>query len=128
MRGARILVIEDDADLMRLMLHVLKAAGFRAVPAYGGEDAFRKIEQELPDLIVTDLAMPKMTGIEIVERLKADARTRDIPCIAVTAHVWEQIAISANGLCEAFLGKPFTGARLLQEVARFVPLPAKSAA
>jgi two-component system cell cycle response regulator DivK len=123
---ARIMVIEDDPDLMRLLGHTLTSAGFNVVQAYGGEDALRKVKSHKPDLILTDLAMPKMSGVEVIHHIKSDAETKHIPCVAVTAFMWDHIAQSASQVgCDGFIAKPFSAVRLLQEVAKYVPLPAK---
>jgi len=114
---AKILVVEDDPDIMRIMIHTLRAAGHVVVPAYGGEDALRKVKQHRPDLVLTDLAMPKMTGVELIEQIKKDAETKHIPCVAVTAHLWEFLAQSAGDAgCEGYLGKPFTNRQLVEFV------------
>jgi CheY-like chemotaxis protein len=123
---ARIMVIEDDPDLMRLLSHTLKSAGFDVVQAYGGEDALRKVKLHKPDLILTDLAMPKMSGVEVIHHVKHDPETKDIPCVAVTAFMWDHIAQSASQVgCDSFVSKPFNSVRLLQEVAKYVELPRK---
>ena len=123
---ARLMVIEDDPDLMRLMTHLLQAAGFEVVQAYGGEDALRKLKQQAPDLIVTDLSMPRMSGVEVIERVKGSPEGAGVPCIAVTAHMWDQIAHAASQVgCDGFVGKPFNGPKLLAEITKFVPLPTK---
>ncbi len=123
---ARIMVIEDDPDLMRLLSHMLTAAGFHVVQAYGGEDALRKIKSHRPDLVLTDLAMPKMSGVEVIHQIKSDPATERIPCVAVTAHMWDSIAQSASQVgCDSFLAKPFNSVRLLQEVTKYVALPGK---
>lgn len=124
--SARVMVIEDDPDLMQLMGHVLKNAGYEVVQAYGGEDALRKVKTHPPDAILTDLAMPKMSGVELIEQLKRDPATRHIPIIAVTAHAWDPIAQSAGVVgVDGFVAKPFSAGRLLQEVAKHVPPPGK---
>lgn len=120
------MVIEDDPDLMRLLCHTLKAAGFHVIQAYGGEDALRKVKLHKPDLILTDLAMPKMSGVEVIHQVKADPETKSIPCVAVTAFMWDHIAQSASQVgCDSFVSKPFNSVRLLQEVVKYVPLPGK---
>jgi CheY-like chemotaxis protein len=124
---AKIMVVEDDPDLMRLITHTLKTAGFDVVQAYGGEDALRKVKMHRPDLILTDLAMPKMSGVEVIHQVKNDPETREIPCVAVTAFMWDHIAQSASQVgCDGFVSKPFNSVRLLQEVAKYVPLPSKA--
>src|ERR1700690_4643978 len=123
---ARIMVIEDDPDIMRLLSHTLTSAGFNVVQAYGGEDALRKAKSHKPDLILTDLAMPKMSGVEVIHHIKTDTETKHIPCVAVTAFMWDHLAQSASQVgCDSFIPKPFSAVRLLQEVAKYVPLPGK---
>jgi CheY-like chemotaxis protein len=120
------MVVEDDPDLMRLLSHTLKSAGFNVVQAYGGEDALRKVKAQKPDLVLTDLAMPKMSGVEVIHQIKSDPETADIPCVAVTAHMWDHIAQSAGQVgCDSFIAKPFNSVRLLQEVTKYVPAPGK---
>ena len=115
--SATILVVEDEQDQMTLLTHALTRAGYQVVPAYGGEDAMRKVKTRKIDLVVTDLAMPKVSGIELTRMIKSDPATRDIPVIAVTAHVWDHIGQAAGqACCDGFLSKPFTAAKLIQEV------------
>jgi len=117
----KILVIEDDPDIMRILLHTLKAAGYAVVAAYGGEDALKKVRQFQPDLILTDLAMPKMSGVEVIELLRRDGQTCDIPIVAVTAYVWDGLAQAAGQVgCDGFIAKPFSTKHLLEEVRKFL--------
>ena len=112
-----ILILEDDADVVRLLTHTLSTAGYRVVHAYGGEDALRKVRTNKPALILTDLSMPRMNGVEVIQKLKGDPETCRIPVIAVTAYVWEGIAQSAGQVgCDGFIGKPFNAEQLLREV------------
>jgi CheY-like chemotaxis protein len=123
---AKVLIVEDDPDLLRLMEHILGAAGFTVIKAFGGEDALRKVKLHHPDLVITDLAMPRVSGVEVIEKVKRDPETRTIPCIAVTAFMWDQISSAAGDAgCDGFVPKPFNGPRLLQEIAKFVRLPGK---
>ncbi len=119
--AAKILVVEDDPDIMRLLLHALRAAGFEVVMAYGGEDAIKKVKTHRPDLVLTDLAMPEVGGVAVIEEIKANPETRGIPVIAVTAYVWDRLAQSA-GLagCNGYLAKPFTVKQLLDEVRKYL--------
>ncbi len=119
---AKILVVEDDADMMRIIVHALRAAGHVVIPAYGGEDALRKVQQQMPDLVLTDLAMPKVSGVELIQQIKKNPATQHIPCVAVTAHVWEFLAQSAGDAgCEGYLGKPFTHRQLVEFVSKHLP-------
>jgi len=115
----RILVVEDDPDILRIMTHTLGAAGYRVVPAYGGEDALRKVRREAFDLVLTDLSMPRMSGVELIETLKRDSETTNIPVIAVTAYWMEGLGDAASDVgCDGHLLKPFRSSDLLQIVAK----------
>jgi CheY-like chemotaxis protein len=114
----KILVIEDDPDIMRLLIRTLSGAGYQVVHACGGEDALRKIQAFVPDLVLTDLAMPRMSGIALIQMLKQNPETAHVPIIAVTAHMWDEIAQSAGQAgVDGFITKPFSSKTLLQEVA-----------
>jgi CheY-like chemotaxis protein len=115
----KILVVEDDQDIMRILTHTLTGAGYQVVPAYGGEDAIRKVALHKPDLVLTDLSMPKVSGVEVIEAIKSDPATQHIPVIAVTAHVWDGLAQSAGQVgCDGYISKPFTTKQIIQEVYR----------
>lgn len=121
----KILVVEDDPDIMRILMHALRAAGFQVVPAYGGEDAIRKVKVQKPDLVLTDLAMPKVSGVEVIHTIKKDPETQHIPVVAVTAHVWDVLAQSAGQVgCDGYISKPFNTKQLVQEVQKHLKPPA----
>ncbi|MBI1813876.1 MAG: response regulator [Deltaproteobacteria bacterium] len=122
--GPKILVVEDEPDIMRIITHALTAAGYRVVHAYGGEDAIRKVKSQRPDLVLTDLAMPKVSGVEVIQAIKKDPETQHIPILAVTAHVWDGIAQSAGQVgVNGFIPKPFNMKQLLLEVQKYLPSP-----
>ena len=121
---AKILVVEDDADIMRILTHALTAVGHQVVPAYGGEDAIRKIQAQKFDLVLTDLAMPKVSGVEVIQSIKTDPKTRHIPVLAVTAHVWDGIAQSAGQVgCDGYISKPFSMKELVEQVEKRLKPP-----
>lgn len=122
--GARILVVEDDPDIMRIVMHALTAAGYEVIPAYGGEDAMRKVKLQQFDLVLTDLAMPEVSGVSVIHAIKQDPITRHIPVLAVTAHVWDGIAQSAGQVgCDGYVSKPFSTQQLVQEVQKHLRPP-----
>jgi CheY-like chemotaxis protein len=122
--GFKILVVEDDPDMMRIVTHALTAVGHQVVPAYGGEDAIRKVKAQKFDLVLTDLAMPKVSGVEVIQAIKADPKTRHIPVLAVTAHVWDGIAQSAGQVgCDGYISKPFSTKQLVQKVEKHLKPP-----
>lgn len=120
----KILIVEDDPDIMRILSQTLSSAGFHVVPAYGGQDAINKVRAQMPDLVLTDLAMPKVSGVEVIEKIKQDPETRQIPVVAVTAYVWDGLAQAAGQKgCNGYISKPFTAKQLLQEVYKFLRPP-----
>lgn len=122
---AKILVVEDDPDIMRILVHTLKGAGYQVIQAYDGEDAIHKVKAQMPALVLTDLAMPKVSGPEVIEVIKTDPDTRHIPVIAVTAHVWDGTAQSPGQVgCDGYISKPFRAHQIVQEVARHLKPPA----
>src|SRR3984893_16803521 len=82
---ARILVVDDIADNVEILRMRLTTLGYEVVVAEDGEQALAKVRETLPDLILLDIMMPKVDGLEVVRRLKADASLPFIPVILVTA-------------------------------------------
>jgi two-component system cell cycle response regulator DivK len=116
-----ILVVEDDADCMRILEQAVTEAGARPLRAYGGVDAIRKVKQYKPVLVLTDLAMPQVSGVEVIHAIKSDPETRHIPVVAVTAYIWDAIARGAGQAgCDAYLAKPFKIRELVTLVQRYL--------
>ncbi len=124
------MIIEDDPDAMKVLASMLASAGYEVVRAYGGEDALRRLKQQKVDLILTDLAMPRMSGVEVIAAVKKDAATSHIPILAVTAFLWDQIAQSAGQVgCDGFIGKPFRKDQIVREIEkRLMAIPERRAA
>ncbi|MBI5149045.1 response regulator [Candidatus Pacearchaeota archaeon] len=117
-RGKRILVVEDERNLMRLIAEVhLKRRGYEVRCAYNGRDALREIEKQIPDLIITDLRMPIMSGEELVKNIKAnpDQRINEIPIIMLTAKVSDSEVFKGwQAGCFAYLTKPYNPLELFR--------------
>jgi len=86
MSGPLVLVVEDDVELRLFYKQALAEEGFRIDEAHNGFQALEKALQEVPDLIVTDIAVPGIDGIELCRRLRTNAATREIPVLAVTGY------------------------------------------
>ena len=129
-RHAKILIVDDEPDALVILRHILTRAGYSVVPAYGGADALRRIEKQDFDLIITDLAMPKVSGVEVIDRVKRDPARSSTPILALTAYMWDAISQCARQSgCDKFLHKPVDAKRLLKEVElRLQPLPASERA
>jgi two-component system phosphate regulon response regulator PhoB len=117
-RGAgKILVVEDEPDLLELVVWNLRKEGFRAIRAEDGEKALLLAQDERPDLVLLDLMTPKVDGIEVCRRLRASDATRDVPVIMVTARAEESDAVVglASG-ADDYLKKPFGVRELLARI------------
>jgi CheY-like chemotaxis protein len=108
MESGYILIVEDVPDILRLLEETLKFKGYRAVTAYNGQEALEKIQQQRPDLIITDIMMPKLDGFGLVHRLRINPETRDIPVIFLTATyvALEDKAFALNIGATRFIEKP----------------------
>ena len=82
---ATVLVVDDVDDARDLLARLLRRAGYRAVTAADGEAALAAVDAEDPDLVLLDLMMPGMDGLEVLRRLRADARRRDVTVVMFTA-------------------------------------------
>ena len=122
----RILIVEDDPASRLLATATLEHDGFDVVTASSAEDAIGVIDHERPDLILMDISLPGMDGLELTRKLKADRATAAIPVVALTAHTMplhERAALAAG--CAAFLAKPVSPAVLSAEVRACLGPPAK---
>jgi CheY-like chemotaxis protein len=116
-RQQRILVVDDEQDCLFILENMLTRAGYAVEKALGGRAALRKLGQERYDLVLTDLAMPGVSGIEVIAAVKNDPGLAHIPVLATTAHVWEAIADCAGMAgCDGFLRKPINRKQVLNAV------------
>ena len=102
MTGERILVVEDNEKNMKLFRDVLSATGYRTLEATTGGEAVALASEHTPDLVLMDIQMPDVDGVEALRRLRADERTTAIPVLAVTAQAMQ-------GDREHFLAEGFDG-------------------
>lgn len=119
MSGETLLVIDDTPSNLSLVRVVLAARGYRVITATGAEEALLLLADRLPDLILTDIQMPGMDGLELTRRLKADGATCHIPVVALTAHAMkgdEEKALAAG--CAAYITKPIDIHGFPDQVAR----------
>ena len=105
----KILIVDDNADLLRILALQLKSEGYRTVQAVNGKEAVHIATMELPDLILMDIMMPVMSGLEATSLIRQELKTRSIPIIAVTAKISiEDRKEIIRGGCDDFLSKPYT--------------------
>ena len=104
----RILVVEDEADLLDAVTFTLKKEGLKPIRAESGEEALELIDEARPDLVLLDLMLPGIDGIEVCRRLRANEKTSRVPIIMVTAKAEETDAIIGLGVgADDYVRKPF---------------------
>lgn len=87
--GKKILIVDDDLTLREMYEERLKFDGYVVIGAADGEEAIAKVQSEMPDLILLDVMMPKLNGIDVMKKLRDDERTQHIPIIILTALIQE---------------------------------------
>ncbi len=115
----RVLIVDDDADTLRLYGIALELMGCNVVAVASGRDALRSASADRPNIVVTDLAMPGMDGIELCEALRAGEETRDIPIVAVSGQALGALpdkALAAG--CSEVLLKPCAPEDLYSTIVR----------
>jgi DNA-binding response OmpR family regulator len=113
----KILVIEDHPTHLKLAHHVLSASGNDVSEANRGDVAFEAIKRDRPELILLDLLLPGIDGLELVVKLKGDPETRDIPIVAVTSFPEKysrKMALEAG--CDSYIVKPINTRELSEQL------------
>jgi two-component system cell cycle response regulator DivK len=116
----KVLIVEDNEKNMKLARDVLQAKGYATLEAITGEDGVRLAREHKPDLVLMDIQLPGISGIEALQQLRADPATAAIPILALTASVTpgDRSKITAAGF-DAFLSKPINLKEFVDTVARF---------
>ena len=118
---AHILVAEDERDIRDLITFTLKFAGHEITPATNGEEAVKLAKEKLPDLIMTDVRMPKMTGYEACKAIKSDGTTKHIPVVILSAKGQdEEIDQGRDAGADDYLLKPFAPDELTRRIAEIL--------
>ena len=113
----KILIAEDERDIRELVSLSLQFGGYTVVQAANGAEAVEQAQKELPDLILMDVRMPKMTGYDACRRIKAMPELRDIPVVFVSAKGQEsEIQTGLEAGAEEYILKPFAPDELVKQV------------
>jgi two-component system, OmpR family, phosphate regulon response regulator PhoB len=122
-----VLLVEDDAHDREIYGKTLWYNGFDIIQGENGEEAVALAREHSPDLVVVDLLLPKLNGIEVCRRLKADPKTSQIPVIALTARAEREFGLLARDAgCMAYLEKPIGPLKVLEAVESIVGRPPPS--
>ena len=114
---AKILVVDDEAHIVMILKDSLEFSGFQVMTACDGVEALERVAQEIPDLIILDIGMPRLDGWEVCRRIKSDPKTKDLPIIILTAYA--QTADQRKGMqlgADRFVTKPCDLTYLVEEI------------
>jgi two-component system, cell cycle response regulator DivK len=118
--GKLVLIVEDNELNMKLFHDLLDAHGYRTVQTRNGMDALRLARERKPDLILMDIQLPEVSGLEVTKWLKDDDALRHIPVVAVTAYAMKgDEDRMRQGGCEAYISKPISIASFIGTVRQF---------
>ena len=114
-----VLIVEDNDKNLKLVRDILQVKGYETLEAMTGEDGIRIAMQRLPDLVLMDIQLPGINGIDALRALRANEATAKIPVIAVTASVMQQDrALITDAGFDAYVGKPINLREFLDAVRR----------
>ena len=116
-----VLIIEDNEKNMKLARDVLQAKGYQTIEAVTGEEGVKLAGEKRPDLVLMDIQLPGINGIEAFKQIRADAKTAHIPVVALTASVTptDRSQITAAGF-DAFISKPINLKEFVNTVKRLI--------
>jgi CheY-like chemotaxis protein len=119
--GICILIVDDNPTNLKLASHVLEAEGYKVDLATDAEQALELLQHMTPDLILMDIALPRMDGLTLTRKIKADEKLKHIPVVAVTAFAMkgdDQKALDAG--CDGYITKPIDISIFPQQIAAFL--------
>jgi two-component system cell cycle response regulator DivK len=127
--GQKILVVEDNELNLKLFCDLLRAHSYEAEPVRDGREALERARAFAPDLVVMDIQMPHISGLELIEQMKADSELRATPIMAVTAYAarGDEERIRDAG-AEGYVSKPISVVRFVEAVAGLLEAAARRAA
>ncbi len=117
MASQRILVVEDEKNIVRILTYNLEREGYQVTVAKDGEEAIEMAKRDLPDLILLDLMLPKVDGLEVCRQLRSGAKTAHLPIIMLTAKTQESDRVVGLEMgADDYIPKPFSPRELIARV------------
>lgn len=116
-----VLIVEDNELNMKLFHDLLEAHGYRTLQSNHGREALEMVREHRPDLVIMDIQLPEVSGLEVTKQIKADPQLKRIPVVAVTAFAMkgDEERIREGG-CEAYMSKPISVAKFMETVRGFL--------
>ncbi len=120
-RKSTIMVVDDNPDIVTIVKTLLEVKGYKVQSAYSGQEALNLLAKQKPDLIILDIMMPQMDGLEVLTSLKGDSNTRPIPVILLTAKQPDEAILGGYDIwADSYITKPFTNPQLLNVINRLI--------
>jgi CheY-like chemotaxis protein len=122
---AKILLVDDEPDIVYLFTRLLEKQGHKVVGAYGGNEALKKTESVNPDIVLMDIMMPDLDGWKVSRKLKSDSQTQDIPIIMVSVRTSQDSVEKSIDFAhaDAHLAKPASGKDIIKTINSFLGSP-----
>jgi DNA-binding response OmpR family regulator len=121
MNPKKILVVDDEVDLVKTVSFSLEAEGYTVLVSYNGEDALNQARKENPDLILLDIMLPKLDGYKVCRLLKFDERYKHIPVLMLTAKTQEKDKIVGMETgADEYIAKPFDMDELMEKIKAYL--------
>jgi two-component system cell cycle response regulator DivK len=122
--GQKILIVEDNELNLKLFCDLLRVHGFEVAPVRDGRDALARAREFLPELVIMDIQMPHVSGLELIEMMKAEAALEKVPVLAVTAYAakGDEERIRDAG-AEGYVSKPISVMKFVEAVRALLPPP-----
>ncbi|OGQ51433.1 MAG: hypothetical protein A3I10_03390 [Deltaproteobacteria bacterium RIFCSPLOWO2_02_FULL_57_26] len=112
-----IMVVDDNPDIVTIVKTILEGRGYRVQCAYSGLEVFTLLEEQRPDLIILDIMLPQMDGLEVLTKVKGTPDTSSIPVILLTAKVQYEDVLGGYKLgADYYITKPFTSTQLINGI------------
>jgi len=119
--GKKILIVDDEPDLLRVTCFRLERSGYQVLSAINGQEALEIIGKEYPDLVLLDIRIPILGGLEVCLRIKKDEKLKHIPVILFTASTQNIKEKLESCGAEDYIFKPFSAEELLSKIKKFIP-------
>jgi len=117
----KILIVDDETDIVEILQFVLEAEGYKCITAYDGEEGLKLAKNSMPDLIILDVMMPKINGYKICRLLKFDNKYKNIPILMITARSQdEDKVIGEETGADEYITKPFKVDEVVEKVKNYL--------
>jgi two-component system, cell cycle response regulator DivK len=121
--GKTILIVEDEPKNMKLLRDLLQRFGYEILEAFDGEEGVKSAGENIPNLILMDIMMPKMDGLEATRIIKAEAKTKYIPIIALTSYAMKgDKEKTMDAGCDGYIAKPIDIQEVLKTIEHFLTM------